>query len=71
MASVFGTPPVVRIPGNLYLFLVVTSLEYSNHSQQRYVMPWFYIEGIFSDLICAVHLETIRQFVASVFGVVL
>ena len=28
VASIFGIPLMVRIHGNLYLFLVVTSLEY-------------------------------------------
>ena len=70
MASVFGTPLVVRIHGNLYLFIVVTSLEYIVTTQQYSVVTWYYIESIFPDPICAVHLETSRQFVASVFGVV-
>jgi hypothetical protein len=70
MASVFGTPLVIRIHGDLYLFLV-TSLEYIVTIHTKYfVVTWVYIEGIFPDLIWAVHLETSRQFVASVFGVV-
>ena len=70
MASVFGTLPMVRIHGNLYCFLAVTSLVYSNHSQQYSVVIWFYIEEIFPHPMCAVHLESSRQYVASVFGIV-
>ena len=49
MASVFGTPLVVRIHGNLYLFIVVTSLEYIVTTQQYSVVTWYYIESIFPD----------------------
>ena len=70
MASVFGTPIVVRIDGNLYFFIVVSSLECIVTTQQYSVVTWYYIDSIFPDPICAVHLETSRQFVASAFGVV-
>ena len=63
----FGTPIVVRIHGNL---IVVTSLEYIVTTQQYSVVTWYYIEIISPDSICAVHLETSRQFVASLFGAV-
>ena len=70
MALVFGTPIVVRIHGNLYIFIVVSSLTCIVTIQQYSVVTWYYIESIFPDPICAVHLETSRQFVASAFGVV-
>ena len=70
VASVFGTPLVLRIHGNLYLFIVVSSLEYIVTTQQYCVVTWYYIESIFPDPICEVHLEISRQLVASVFGVV-
>ena len=70
VASVFGTPLVLRIHGNLYLFNVVTSLEYIVTTQQYCVVTWYYIESIFPDPICEVHLEIGCQLVASVFGVV-
>ena len=68
--SVFGTPIVVRIHGILYLFIVVCSLECIVTTQQYSVVTWYYIDSIFPDPICAVHLKTNRQFVASPFGVV-
>ena len=39
-------------------------------TQQYCLLTRYYIESIFPDPICAVHLETGRQFVAFVFGVV-
>ena len=41
---------------------------HSNHSQQYSVVTWFCTTKIFLGLICAAHLETSRQFVASVLG---
>ena len=70
MASVFSTQIVVRIHGNLYLFIVVNSLECIVTTQQYSVVTWYYIDNIFPDPRCAVHLETSRQFAASAFGVV-
>ena len=70
MASVFGPPIVVRIHGNIYLFIVVKSLECIITTQQYSVVTWYYIDGNFPDPICAVHLELGSQFVASAFGVV-
>ena len=58
----FGTPIVVKIHSNLYLCLIVTSLEY--------ILTWLYSDKIFPYLICAGNLETSCQFVASVFRVV-
>ena len=39
------------------------------HSQQYYVVTGYDTEEIFPNPICALHFETVRQFVASVFGV--
>ena len=61
---------MVRIHGNLYLFIVVSSLECIVTTQEYSVVTWYYIAGIFPDPICAVHLETSRHFMASAFGVV-
>ena len=57
VASVLSTPLGVIMHCNLYLFLVVNNLEYkeTTHTQQYYVVPGFDTEGIFPDLICAVH----------------
>ena len=62
--------PVVRIHGNLYLFIVVSSLECIVTIQEYSVVTWHYIDSIFPHPICALHLETNRQFVASAFEVV-
>ena len=61
---------MVRVHGNLYLLLVVTSVDNIVTTQKYSLVTWYYIEMIFHDSICAVHLETSGQFVASVFWVV-
>ena len=44
VASVFGTPLVVRIHSNLYLFRVVTTPDAIVTAQQYSVVTWHYIE---------------------------
>ena len=70
VASFFGTPIVIRIHANIYLFIVVSSLECIVTTQQYSLVTWYYIDGIFPYPICAVHLETSCQFVSSAFGLV-
>ena len=53
--------------------LVVTSIQHSplsilDSSLSRHVMASIFGLNVFPDLVCAVHKETSRQFVASVFG---
>ena len=69
VASVFDTPIVVRIYGNLYIFIVVISIECIVTTQQYSVVTWYYIDSIFPDPICTVYLETSHQFVDFAFGV--
>ena len=57
VASVFCTPLAIRTHGNLYLFLIVTSLDNMEATQQYSVVTWYHIENIFPDPICAVQLE--------------
>ena len=41
VSSHFGQPLVVRIHGNLYIFLVVTSLDNIVTTQQYSVVIWY------------------------------
>ena len=49
--------------------MIGSPLMHSNLYQQLPVVTWFSIEKMLPDLVCAVHLKTSRQFVASVFGI--